>query len=296
MEGWQPTVDLLGEDGHVTRRTTGALVAAVAATLLVSGCGSALKAAKVDAKAEASATATQSAPGPPPPAPKVGKCYDLTYKESLRGTSKAKPVPCKDKHTSVTIYVGEFDPIVDGHLLAVDSEEVQAQIAKLCPSKVGDWVGGSKEDQRLSRFKATWFSPTLAASDAGADWFRCDLVAKRGEKSFVAITATKGALDDSVGLDRFGTCSVATPADKKRFEAIPCAQPHTWRAVSVVDIPEGARYEGAAQQAAADRACKDEAEQQGTDPLEIKWAFQWPSQEAFDAGQRYGLCWVPDKA
>ena len=49
-------------------------------------------------------------------------------------------------------------------------------------------------------------------------------------------------------------------------------------------------------QAAADRACKDEAEQQGTDPLEIKWAFQWPSQEAFDAGQRYGLCWVPDKA
>jgi Septum formation len=296
MEGWQPTVDLLGEDGLVTRRTTGALVAALAATLLVSGCGSALKAAKVDAKAEASATATQSAPGPPPPAPKVGKCYDLTYKESLRGTSKAEPVPCKDKHTSVTIFVGEFDPIVDGHLLAVDSDEVQAQIAKLCPSKVGDWVGGSQEDQRLSRFKATWFSPTLAASDAGADWFRCDLVAKRGEKSFVALTGTKGALDDSAGLDRFGTCSPATPADEKRFEAIPCAQPHTWRAVSVVDIPEGARYEGAAQQAAADRACKDEAEQQGTDPLEVKWAFQWPSQEAFDAGQRYGLCWVPDKA
>ena len=182
MEGWQPTVDLLGEDGHVTRRTTGALVAALAATLLVSGCGSALKAAKVDAKAEASATATQSTPGPPPPAPKVGKCYDLTYKESLQGTSKADPVPCKDKHTSVTIYVGEFDPIVDGHLLAVDSDEVQAQIAKVCPSKVGDWVGGSKDDQRLSRFKATWFSPTLAASDAGADWFRCDLVAKRGDE------------------------------------------------------------------------------------------------------------------
>ena len=49
-------------------------------------------------------------------------------------------------------------------------------------------------------------------------------------------------------------------------------------------------------QAVADRACKDEAQQRATDPLEIKWAFQWPSQEAFDAGQRYGLCWVPDKA
>ena len=192
MEGWQPTVDLLGEDGHVTRRTTGALVAALTATLLVSGCGSALKPAKVDPKAEASATATQSTPGPPPPAPKVGKCYDLTYKESLQGTSNADPVPCKDKHTSVTIYVGEFDPIVDGHLLAVDSDEVQAQIAKVCPSKVGDWVGGSVDAQRLSRFKATWFSPTLAESDAGADWFRCDLVAKRGEKSLVRLTEHQG--------------------------------------------------------------------------------------------------------
>jgi hypothetical protein len=226
----------------------------------------------------------------------VGTCYDLTYKESLQGTGKADPVPCKDKHTSVTIYVGEFDPIVDGHLLAVDSDEVQAQIAKICPSKVGDWVGGSVDDQRLSRFKATWFSPTLAASDSGADWFRCDLVAKRGEKSFAAITGTKGALDDSAGLDRFGTCGTATPGDKKSFKAIPCDRPHTWRAVSVVDIPEGARYEGANPQAVADRACKDEAQQQATDPLEIKWAFQWPSQEAFDAGQRYGLCWVPDKA
>src|SRR4029079_854265 len=119
MEGRQPTFDLLGEDGHVTRGTTGALVAALTPPLLVSGGGSALKPAKVDPKAEASATATQSTPGPPPPAPKVGECYDLTYKESLQGTSSADPVPCKEKHTSVTIFVGDFDPIIDGHLLAV---------------------------------------------------------------------------------------------------------------------------------------------------------------------------------
>ena len=297
MEGWQPTVDLLGEDGRVTRRTTGALVAALAATLLVSGCGSGLRAAKVDAKAEASATATQSTPGPPPPAPKVGKCYNLSYKESLQGTSKADPVPCKDKHTSVTIYVGEFDPIADGHLLAVDSDEVQAQIAKVCPTKVGDWVGGSKDDQRLSRFKATWFSPTLAASDSGADWFRCDLVAKRGDKSFAAITGTRGALDDPAALDTYGTCSTTDPGDKKKpFEAVVCTEPHTWRAVSVVDIEKDAGYLGPRTQNVADVACKAQAQQRATDPLKLKWAFQWPTQEAFDAGQRYGLCWVPDKA
>ena len=55
-------------------------------------------------------------------------------------------------------------------------------------------------------------------------------------------------------------------------------------------------YLGPRTQKAADEACKAQAQQRATDPLKIKWAFQWPDQEAFDAGQRYGLCWVPDKA
>jgi hypothetical protein len=150
-------------------------------------------------------------------------------------------VPCKKKHTSVTFYVGTFDPIVDGHLLAVDSDEVQAQIAKACPSKVGDWVGGSLDARRLSRFKATWFSPTLAASESGADWFRCDLVAKRGDRSFETLTGTKGVLDDPAALDTYGTCSTTDPGDgTKPFETVACAEPHSWRAVSVVDIEKDA--------------------------------------------------------
>ncbi len=298
MEGWQPTVDLLGEDGHVTRRRTGGLLAAaLTVTLLVSGCGSSLKSAKIDPKAVASATATQANPGPPPPPPKVGECYALTYKQSLEGTSKVPPVPCKEKHTTVTIFVGTFDPIVDGHLLAVDSDEVQAQIAAVCPTKVGDWVGGTKQNQQLSRFKTTWFSPTLKESDSGADWFRCDLVAKRGEKSLATIARTKGALDDPAALDVFGTCSPRGPRDDatKSFDAVACAEPHAWRAVSVIDIPEDARYLGPNTQKASEDACQVEAQQRTTDPLEIKYAFQWPSEEAFTAGQRYGLCWVPEK-
>ena len=296
MEGWQPTVDLLGEDGHVTRRTTGALLAAaLTTTLLVSGCGSALKPAKVDPKAEASATATQATPGPPPPPPKVGECYALTYKQTLEGTSNVPPVPCKEKHTTVTIFVGTFDPIQDGHLLAVDSDEVQAQIAATCPSKIGDWVGGSEDDQRLSRFKATWFSPTLKEADSGADWFRCDLVVKRGETSLDTITRTKGALDDSAALDSLGTCGTADPG-AKAFQAVACAEPHAWRAVSVIELAEDARYLGTGTQKVSDDACKAEAQQRATDPLEIKWSFQWPKEDAFNEGQRYGLCWVPEKS
>ena len=110
--------------------------------------------------------------------------------------------------------------------------------------------------------------------------------------------APRAALDDPAALDTYGTCSTTDPGDeKKRFEAVACAEPHTWRAVSVVDIPKDARLPGArTQQASRTSACKAAAQQRATDPLKLKWAFQWPSQEAFDAGQRYGLCWVPDKA
>ena len=297
MEGWQPTVDLLGEDGHVTRRTTGALVAALTATLLVSGCGSALKAAKVDAKAEASATATQSTPGPPPPAPKVGKCYDLSYKESLQGTSKADPVPCKDKHTSVTIYVGEFDPIVDGHLLAVDSDEVQAQIAKVCPSKVSDWVAGRRTrcgsaGSRPPGSARRWRSPTRARTGSGATWSP-----SAGRSRSSGSPGTKG------GARRSGRArhlrhlqQDRSRRQSKKFAAVACAEPHSWRAVSVIDLDKDVEVLGPPADKAADEACKAQAQQRASDPLNLKWAFQWPSKEAFDAGQRYGLCWVPDKA
>ena len=82
----------------------------------------------------------------------------------------------------------------------------------------------------------------------------------------------------------------------KTFEAVACSEPHSWKAVSVVEIPKAAGYLGRFPQRIADDACKEEAQQRATDPLKLKWSFQWPSQEAFDAGQRYGLCWVPDKA
>ena len=296
MEDGEPKVDLLGEDGPM-RRTTGALVATLLVAALTSGCGSTLQPAKVEPLSSATATATQPSPGPPPPVPKAGDCYQLNYTQATSPTSDVPPVPCKQKHDTVTLYVGKIDPIVDGHLLAVDSDAVTKQIANTCPTKLAPWVGGTEDDRRLSRFMVFPFSPTLDQSDAGANWFRCDLVAVQSDKALAVLTGTKGALDQPGALDKVGICGDAAP-DAANQQRVICAQPHTWRAVSVIPIADQSKYQGPSMTAAANAQCKTQAQQRATDPLVYKWSFEWPSRADFDAAKaarqpRYGLCWVP---
>jgi hypothetical protein len=298
MEVGQPQVDLLGKDGPM-RRTTGALAATLLVAALTSGCGSALQPAKVEPLSSATATATQPSPGPPPRVPKVGDCYQLDYTQATSPTSDVPPVPCKTKHDTVTVYVGTIDPVVDGHLLAVDSDAVTAQVAKACPSKLAPWVGGSEAARRLSRFTVFPFSPTLAQSDAGANWFRCDLVAVQSDKVLAKLTGTKGALDQSGGLDTYGICGNAAPDPANPQPRVICSQPHTWRAVTTIPIPDSVGYQGTAATNAASGLCKVEAQQRATDPLVYKFSFEWPSRADFDADvaanrPALGLCWVPD--
>ncbi len=66
--------------------------------------------------------------------------------------------------------------------VAVDSAAVQRKLATTCPRRLAAFVGGSAQTRDLSRFNVVWFSPTLAQSDAGADWFRCDVMAFADER------------------------------------------------------------------------------------------------------------------
>jgi hypothetical protein len=204
------------------------------------------------------------------------------------------PVPCRRPHTSVTIKVGELSPVADGHLLAVDSQTVRAQIAKACPDSPGAFVGGDRTTQRLSRFEVVWFSPSLEQADAGANWYRCDVVALRSEGQLVPLpTRLKGVLDQAGALDRFGTCGTAAP-DEQSFTRVVCSERHTWRAVDVVELPRQARYLAKDVAATGDQACKDVAAERADGELKYTWSFEWPTRAQWAAGQRYGYCWVPE--
>lgn len=232
---------------------------------------------------------------PPPPAPTPGTCYRLSFAEAARPTSTQRSVPCRQAHTAETFFVGRFDPVKDGHLVAVDSDVVVDQIARACPRRFRDYIGGDAETRRLSRIEPVWFSPTLEQSDRGETWFRCDLIALAGRERLMNLPPrTRGFLDRADVLDQFGTCGTVRP-DKPAFVRVACRRPHRWRAVATVDLVPGARYGGPRATDAADSACKDIAGARSADPLKYEWSFEWPNRELWRAGQRWGLCWIPDR-
>lgn len=240
-----------------------------------------------------------SSPTKPPtateaPAPEDGACHRLTFDEALSPTAGLGTVSCKKRHTAETYAVGTVDNLADGHLLAIDSEQVQQQVATTCPQSLSRAVGGSLEALRLSMLRAVWFTPTVEESDAGSDWYRCDVVALAGSDRLSTVRESLvGVLSTPQGRDTYGMCGTAGPDDAD-FERVPCADPHSWRAFSVIDLPDGDYPGRAAVSSAGQEPCRDAAAAIADDALDYEWGFEGPDRDQWAAGQTFVRCWAPD--
>jgi hypothetical protein len=270
------------------------------AALVLAGCsdGEEPKAAESPAASPTPTTSEAASEAPePPPAPEAGSCYRLSLEEAARPTNENQPVPCTKKHTARTIHVGRLDTVVDGHSLGVDSDRVQEQLATTCPEELAGFLGGTDEARRLSRFQAIWFSPTLEEYDAGADWFRCDVVAVGAPDTLLDLPSDQrleGILGRPGALDTYGLCGTAEPG-ADGFERVACALPHSWVAISTIPIAGGEKYPGeAAVREAGDQACSDEVRARNDLVLEYTYGWEWPSSEQWAGGQHYGFCWAPN--
>jgi len=251
--------------------------------------------------AEPEADPTPTLPSPAPtvarattaPRPENRRCFDLSYDEAVAPTTDADDVPCRGEHTALTYFLGRIDAVVDGHLLAVDSDHVQEDIAAACPRRLTRFLGGTEEDQRLSMLRAIWFSPTVEQSDAGEDWFRCDVIALAADEVLAPLTGRlKGVLGRDGWETRYGMCGTDDPA-RPDFERVVCSADHAWRAIATVDA-KGKDYPGVRRLRAHGRtACEDPARAVSPDPLTVTWSYEPPTEGAWDAGQHYGICWVP---
>lgn len=248
----------------------------------------------------AAPTSTSAAPTPPPTAaappaaPEVGDCYALSFRQALAPTSRTRPSDCTKPHTSETYDVGRLDTVVDGHLLAVDSDRVQRQVAEACPAGLLDFLGGDQRALRLSMFRPVWFTPTVAQSDRGADWYRCDVVVVGGDNELAEPdVGLRGALGKDALRERFAMCGTAAP-DAERFERVTCGADHTWRAIEVVPY-DAVRYPGEdAVRQRLESPCEDAGLDAAEDPLDYQWGYEYPTEEQWDMGQTWGLCWAPD--
>lgn len=231
---------------------------------------------------------------PPPSPPRDGTCHDLSFAEAVAPTSRASEVSCDDEHTARTFHVGTLDRVVGGRLLAVDARRLQDEAAQECPARLATLLGGTEEDRRLSMLRAVWFTPSVAQSDRGADWLRCDAVAVAGPERLLPLTGPLGGvLDTEAGRDRYGMCGTAEPGTDG-FERVACATEHGWRALRTVPLPAGDYPGEDAAQAVGEAPCTDAGRAAADDPLDFQWGYEWPTSEQWAAGQTYGICWAPE--
>ena len=274
-----------------------ACCAVLALTACTGDAGTTESSSPSPATSPSASTAVEQPELDEPEPPEEGACYRLTLEQAARPTNKATPVECTGAHTARTIHVGQLDTIVDGHSLGVDSDRVQEQLAETCPAQLADFLGGDPESRALSRFQAIWFSPTLEEYDAGADWFRCDVVAVAGPEGLMRLPAEdrlRGILDRPDALDTYGLCGTAEPGSEG-FERIACVRPHSWVAISTIAIDGRDRYPGVpAVREAGDEACSDEVRARNELVLEYSYGWEWPTEEQWASGQRYGFCWAPN--
>jgi hypothetical protein len=276
-------------------------------TLLLTGCSAdADKPSSTRtpaASTSASTTATTGAssgpatsaasPATPPPAPPRAACYRLSTADLTRPANDASPVPCRSRHTARTIFVGRLRGAAAS---PAAGDAVTRQLSTTCPSRLAQFLGGSARTRDLTRFEVVWFSPTQADTEAGAAWFRCDVVAfARGDHllalprkdSLAKVLTRKGA------LDTYGLCGTAAPG-ARGFTRVVCGQRHSWRALDTIILSGGRAYPGTAKvRKAGESVCKARARAVATDTLRFTYGWEWPTRQQWRAGQHFGYCWAP---
>lgn len=273
-------------------RTLAGLLALV---LLLTGCTGCTGSDEPETPESGSAASATPEPPKPPRRPRVGDCHRLTWDQALSPTAaEGTRVQCRRRHTAVTFHVGRVERTKSGRPRPVDSARVQRQVARVCPERLPDHLGGTVDEVRRSLLRAVWFTPTLAQAEAGAGWFRCDVVATGPQESLRRLPGDlAGALADPEVREQLALCAAGEPGTAS-FSRVPCSAPHAWRAVTTVDL-EGEAYPGAeAVGSTMADACSDAATEAATDPLDVRWSQEGPTRAQWRAGQRHGFCWVPE--
>lgn len=276
------------------RALTGCLTAALVLTACTTTPGGTRDQAGTPSPSESS-TPTETvqpetvAPDPGP-RPEVGECHDLSFGQAVAVVDRSEPVPCRRRHTAQTYFVGRLElETASGHTRRVDSRAAQRQARTSCTSRLPRHLGLAPRELRLTMAQAVWFTPSPQRAEAGADWFRCDVVAVAAPRKLLQLPRrTKGWGDAPV----LAMCATAAPGTRA-FRRVSCGADHAWRAVSTVDLT-GKKLPR--QPAIADRmesTCRDAALSRAGDPLDFTWSQESPTREQWDAGQRYGICWVP---
>jgi hypothetical protein len=231
------------------------------------------------------------------PKPEDGACRKLRMDDIQPPTNDDRTVPCGRRHTAVTYYVGEWPADLVESAAGVNDPELKQYVFTKCDRSWRRTVGGSLEDWVVSIVSWAWYRPAAEQFDAGADWFRCDLVVGQNTDRLERLPADVEGMLDGRYDDRYRACWTRVFSDKPGADEgtlISCARDHRQRAIGIVQLGTGnEKYPG--QQATFNRSndlCADAVAKWRKAKQPGQFGLQWPHRDEWNDGERYATCWA----
>jgi len=174
------------------------------------------------------------------PVPTAPACYNVAAEDPTDVQKWPEAVDCATTHTVETIYVGQFtgDAAQQSSPPPSGGPDRRSAFAQ-CTSSAKDYLGG---DWRAGRAELFLVLPIELHWDAGARWFRCDVVEYKDLESYSIVdrqTSMKGALSGTGDL-LLGCATVAASGDSiDTVLPSPCSAAHNGEFTGVFDNPDG---------------------------------------------------------
>lgn len=219
------------------------------------------------------ATAASSEPDPLAGAPEVGVCYDMTRSDAAAVTHEAPGVSCTGPHTSMTYHVGQFP---------TDSSIADTEGASRgCERHLPEGLGLTAREVKSSILTWIWFEPTTEQWSAGARWYRCDVIAQRGNGSLKPLPSAGSPFFPNGVPDDYFRCM-----QERGEEGVPvtCDKPHGYRWAGTFEGTGKTRPKRARLLEQANQHCYSIT---GTS----SWWVTWPSADAWASGDREMACY-----
>lgn len=223
--------------------------------------------------------------------PELGACRDLEPADVAQPSDDTEPVPCSEPHTAQTYAVGEVPD--DLRELGHDDDAIGAFAFRTCTEKLQAFLGADESLTLRTILSWAWFRPTEEAWEAGARWYRCDVVGGNDQlEELIALPETAEGLLLGRAADRWMTCVDGETVAEG--EKVPCSQPHDWRAVTTIKLGEAEDpYPGDRLVEVRSRDfCSDSVGAWLNYPVDYDYAYSYFHEAEWQAGNRRSICWA----
>jgi hypothetical protein len=223
--------------------------------------------------------------------PRVGECRVLAPADIAKPSNASPVVGCAEPHTAETFLVGTLETAADE--AGWDDPALGAAVHDRCRKRWVRFVGADASLALRTLLDWAWFRPTEEQWDAGARWFRCDVVGGTATSARLpALPRTTAGVLLGRPDDRWLAC-VDGPA-VAGSPRVPCSEPHTWRAVTTVVVGEDDEpYPGDRLVEVVSRDfCRESVLAWLDYPLEYDFGYTWFHRAEWERGNRRSICWA----